>query len=231
VRPALPERDYRTLLKLVQLDLEMHPPPAGIVAFTMRARPAPPQRAQQGLFAAQAPEAGRLEVLLARLRKLVGEGRVGSPELLDSHAPDGFRVNPFVAHAEEAKHPAPPHPARTTSPLRMMRPPLAVHIGMNGGAPAKLFLEGKRFAVRMCSGPWRTSGAWWTHPAWCREEWDVVVTSVGLTEEALTEEALQEKSLTGEALKEAVRQEPPQRSLRLAHDPAAGDWYVLGMYD
>ena len=40
VRPALPERDHRTLLKLIQLDLELHPPQAGIVAFTIRAQPA-----------------------------------------------------------------------------------------------------------------------------------------------------------------------------------------------
>ena len=43
------------------------------------------------------------------------------------------------------------------------------------------------------SGPWRTSGAWWTNPGWCREEWDVVL------------------------------QELPQRCLRLAHDPGAGE--------
>jgi protein ImuB len=135
-------------------------------------------------------------------------------------------VNSFAAQTEEAKHRAPPHRARTISPLRMMRPPLAVRIGMDGGAPAKLFFEGKRFAVRMCSGPWRTSGAWWTHPAWCREEWDVV-----LSEEVLKEKTSAEKVTAAETLKAEARHESPQRSLRLAHDPAAGDWYVLGMYD
>ena len=44
----------------------------------------------------QTPEAGQLEVLLARLRKLLGEDRVGAPELLDSHRPDAFRMVPFV---------------------------------------------------------------------------------------------------------------------------------------
>jgi protein ImuB len=204
VRPALPEQDYHTLLKLVQLDLELHPPPSGIVGFTMRARPAPAPKVQQGLFAAQAPEAGRLEVLLARLRKLMGEGRVGAPELLDSHAPEGFRVNPFAAATEEATQ-AGSQRTRTTSALRMLRPPLAVRIGMNGAAPANLLLEGKRFAVETCSGPWRTSGAWWTHPAWCREEWDVVV-------------------------KDEARNEG-HRCLRLAHEPGGDGWYVLGMYD
>jgi protein ImuB len=182
----------------------------------MRARPAPAPKVQQGLFAAQAPEAGRLEVLLARLRKLVGEGRVGAPELLDSHAPEGFRVNPFAAATEEGpprqKQTGPPR-TRTTSALRILRPPLAVRIGMKGAAPANLLLEGKRFAVETCSGPWRTSGAWWTHPAWCREEWDVVV------KEEVRNEALHETPA-------AV-----QRCLRLAHEPGGDGWYVLGMYD
>jgi protein ImuB len=228
VRPALPERDYHTLLKLVQLDLELHPPPSGVVGFTMRAWPGRAQKVQQGLFAAQAPEAGRLEVLLARLRKLVGEGRVGAPELLDSHAPEGFRVNPFAVHAQDAKQAAPPQYAqnftrnfaRTISTLRMMRPPLAVRIGMNGAAPANLFLEGKHFAVETYSGPWRTNGAWWTHPVWCREEWDVMLKGVVLKGVALQEDS-----------KEDAQDEAPQRCLRLAHDPGTGGWYVLGIYD
>jgi protein ImuB len=61
--------------------------------------------------------------------------------------------------------------------------------------------EGARHIVQSASGPWRSSGAWWTHPAWSREEWDVELN------------------------------EQPQRCLRLAHDPAAGGWYVVGIYD
>ncbi len=95
VRPALPEYNHHTLLKLIQLDLEMYPPQASVIALYMQAQPAPPQTGQQGLFVPQTPEAGQLEVLLARLRKLLGEDRVGAPELLDSHRPDAFRLVPF----------------------------------------------------------------------------------------------------------------------------------------
>ena len=99
VRPALPESNHHTLLKLIQLDLEMHPPEAAVIAFHMQAQPARPQTVQQGLFVSQTPEAGRLEVLLARLRKLLGEDRIGTPELLDSHRPDAFRMAPFLPNA------------------------------------------------------------------------------------------------------------------------------------
>jgi protein ImuB len=214
VRPALPERDHRTLLKLVQLDIELHPPRAGVTAFTMRAQPARPRKVQQGLFAPQSPEAGRLEILLARLRKLVGEDRVGAVELLDSHAPDAFRITSFSSGPAQAHiHPSngksdrrwgpletPSHRLRISA-LRKMRPPMAVHIGMSGSSPATLILDGKRLAVQTYSGPWRTSGAWWSNADWCREEWDVV-------------------------LKEAQ-----QRCLRLAYDPGANCWYLIGIYD
>lgn len=200
VRPALPERDCHTLLKLIQLDLELHPPQAAIRAFTLRAQPARPQRAQQGLFAPRSPEAGRLEVLVARLRKLVGEERVGTPELLDSHAPDAFRMVPFVPNADNRRQQTSPDHLRTPA-LRMVRPPLVVGIGMNGSTPATLFLEGQRFAVQTHSGPWRTSGAWWTNSDWCREEWDITLN------------------------------DSQRRCLRLAYDPGASCWYLIGIYD
>jgi protein ImuB len=201
VRPTLPERNRLTLLKLIQLDLELHPPEAAVIALRVTTYPARAQIAQHGLFAAQAPEAGRMEILLARLRKLVGEGRVGAPELLDSHAPEAFRVTDFQI-VQAARH-TDVHaaPEQRALAVRMARPPQSVDVEMRGDAPCAMRYEGKRLMLQISSGPWRTSGAWWTNPAWCREEWDVTV------------------------------QEQPQRCLRLAHDPSASCWYVIGVYD
>lgn len=170
VRPALPESNHQTLLKLVQLDLETHPPEAAVIALYVQAQPARPQTVQQGLFAAQTPEAGRLEVLLARLRKLVGEDRVGAPELLDSHRPDAFRMAPFLplANARASVAPNIPSPA-----LRMLRPPRTLHVEMRDSRLIALFLDGQKLPVQEASGPWKASGAWWTLSEWCREEWDV----------------------------------------------------------
>jgi protein ImuB len=200
VRPALPERDRLTLLKLIQLDLELHPPEAAIIALRLTAHPARLPVAQQGLFAAQAPEAGHLEILLARLRKLVGEGRVGAPELLDTHAPEPFRLVNFeiAQSASVRKTSAPPQHAPA---MRMVRPPRAIAVELRDDTPAAMHYEGHRLILQAGSGPWRISGSWWTHPGWCREEWDVVL------------------------------KEEPQRCLRLAHDPSASCWYVIGIYD
>ena len=169
---------------------------AAVVALRIEAHPARPQSAQQGLFAAQAPEAGRLEILLARLRKLVGEERVGAPELIDTHAPEAFRVTNFETWRNGSSRCAPARLIATyrnslptcersaTSAtqslipswhLRMVRPPRAIAVELHGKTPAAMYYEGQRLTLQAASGPWRTSGAWWTHPAWCREEWDVVL--------------------------------------------------------
>ena len=170
VRPALPLEDKPTLLKLLQLDLETHPPNAAILSVELHAQSAAPYRAQHGLFLPQAPEPGRLEVLLARLRKLLGEDRVGSVELKDDHRPNAFRVVPF----------APPPPKKcapsslsVATALRVCRPPQTVGVTLVGNAPVRVFWEGRRYTVREIAGPWRVSGQWWSEANWCREEWDV----------------------------------------------------------
>ena len=173
VRPALPEWSYQTLLKLVQLDLELHPPEAAVIALHLVAQPARSQTVQHGLFTPQTPEAGRLEILLARLRKLVGEDRVGAAELLDSHCPEAFRMAPFVPGTNHTS------PTSVTQPcpsvLRILRPPRAIRVEMSIARLAAFFLEGQKFIVRKDSGPWKANGAWWTYPDWSREEWDVAL--------------------------------------------------------
>ncbi len=170
VRPALPLEDKPTLLKLLQLDLETHPPSAAILKLELSAQSAAPYRAQHGLFLPQAPEPGRLEILLARLRKLLGEERVGSVELKDDHRPNAFRMVPF----------APPAPKQSEQPsfsvataLRVCRPPQAVSVALVEDAPVRVFWDGQRYVVHEIAGPWRVSGQWWSEANWCREEWDV----------------------------------------------------------
>ena len=199
IRPALPLHDKSTLLKLLQLDLETYPPSAAIVSLELHAQSAPPYRAQHGLFLPQAPEPGVLEVTLARLRKLLGDERVGSIELKDDHRPNAFRMIPY----------APPPPAKSEklplsvpTALRIYRPPQAVGVTLVGSAPARVFWEGQRYAVREIAGPWRVNGQWWSEANWCREEWDVRLATESI-----------------------------ERVCRIAFDPRSRYWYVQGTYD
>ena len=98
-----PMRDHKVFLKLLLLDAEAHPPLAAVVAVSINCEPVKPRVLQTGLFIPLAPEPAKLELTLARLAKLVGLENVGSPELLDTHRPDAFRVKRFELKEQRSK--------------------------------------------------------------------------------------------------------------------------------
>ena len=175
VRPALPLQDTPTLLKLMQLDLEAHPPSAEIVAVELHAQSARPYRAQHGLFLPQAPEPGQTEILLAKLRKLLGEDRVGSPELVDHHRPNAFRMAPFTPPAPHSVE----HRRSMSVPvaLRVSRPPQVIRVQLLNDRPARAYWNATAYLVAEAAGPELVDGEWWTEAQWCREEWDVRLTA------------------------------------------------------
>ncbi len=96
LRLPVPLLDSRIFLKLLQLDLKAHPPGAPIIKIRLAAEPARPRAAQSGLFLPPTPETEKLELTLARIAAIVGEDKVGSLELLDTHRPEGFRMQRFA---------------------------------------------------------------------------------------------------------------------------------------
>jgi protein ImuB len=88
--------DAKVFLKLLQLDLQAHPPGAPIVKIHLSADPARPRALQSGLFQPVFPEPEKLELTLARIAGIVGEGRVGSVELVDTHREGAFAVRHFA---------------------------------------------------------------------------------------------------------------------------------------
>src|SRR5882672_11071714 len=96
-------RDHKVFLKLLLLDTEMHPPPAAVVGVSISCEPVKPRVLQTGLFIPLAPEPEKLELMLARLAKLVGGENIGSPELIDTHRPDAFRMKRFVLKGKVAR--------------------------------------------------------------------------------------------------------------------------------
>ena len=182
-----PMRDPRVLRTLLSLDLESHPPSAGIDVVTIEIDPAPSRIVQFSLLERAVPSPETVATLTARLNALVGEDRCGSPVLLDSHRPDAFELRP--AFAEASARQAEVRKKRTRceveadgSPviLRRFRPPVAVRVTTDCGRPAHVAIDRKGMPggrVEQYAGPWRTSGAWWHAGGlhWDRDEWDVAV--------------------------------------------------------
>ena len=173
IRPATPSQNREALLKLLNLELQAKPPQSGVLTATLEAEPSKPRTAQRGLFQTQFPEPDKLDLLLARLRSIAGEGNVGSPTLENSYREDAFMVSPFeprlVGSTEEINQPS-------RIAMRLFRPPQAVRVTCWDNQPRMLFWQGMRMPVQTCAGPWHSSGSWWDSSSWEDDLWDVVMT-------------------------------------------------------
>jgi protein ImuB len=170
IRPALPTIDRKFLLKLLHLEIGAHPPPAAVTALTLCAEAGQSSKAQLGLFAPQTPEPSRLDVTLARLKAIVGEDRVGSPVLEDTHRPGSFHMEGFSLAVQTTE----PAQARTRMALRRMRPPIPVRVALRNLKPSTFRSRENSFDVIDAYGPWKTAGCWWSTDGWNLEEWDVL---------------------------------------------------------
>jgi protein ImuB len=171
VRPALPTNDRPLWLKLLQLDLEAHPPQAAIVAVTLTVEPGSTSKVQLGLFAPQLPEPMRLDVTLARIRALVGDECVGSPVLRDTNQPDGFRVEPFKVPSVHSSSSA---TISSSAAMRQLRPPESASITLRDRQPASFVFRDCRYEVEHAYGPWLAEGDWWNRQTWALEQWDLI---------------------------------------------------------
>lgn len=174
VRPALPTNDRPLWLKLLQLDLEAHPPPAAIIAVILTAEPGSTSKVQLGLFSPQRPEPMRLDVTLARIRALVGDECVGSPVLRDTNQRDGFRVEPFKIPLAPSVHSSSFASVSSPAAMRQLRPPERASITLRDRQPASLVFRDCRYEVEHAYGPWLAEGDWWNRQTWALEQWDLI---------------------------------------------------------
>jgi protein ImuB len=172
-----PIKDPKVLRTLALLDLESHPPAAGIDSVTIRVEPTAARTLQHSLLERARPRPDQISTLMARLMALMGERRVGRPVLVDSHRPGAFEMAPFTG--EDAAHPsaAPDVPVRAPA-LRRFRQPLVATVIIEDGYPVRLRVSSRTDTITgghvvTCAGPWRTSGDWWADTAWDHDEWDV----------------------------------------------------------
>jgi protein ImuB len=168
----VPLDDSRSILKILQLHLEHYGPQAPVTGFLLQIDPVDPRRVQGGLFLPPTPAPDKLQITIARIAGMVGEGNVGSPEMLDTHRPDAFRLRPLVADTLPPRLPGPPNPSLKLA-LRIFRPALSARVRIVRTRPQEVIASGVEGKVIEAAGPWRTSGDWWTESPWARDEWDV----------------------------------------------------------
>jgi protein ImuB len=199
-----PVQDAKLLLKLLRLRLQASSPKAPVQKIQMRAEPDRPLAIQCGLFLAAVPDPDKLELTLARIASVVGEDNVGSPELLDCHKPDAFRMQRFVAKEQAGSEQKEMEDSKIG--FRVIRPRVAARVEFQGGQPIYVWFQGKSGKVVHASGPWRCSGEWWQERGWHEDAWDLEVRVGG-------EEKL------------------PSVAYCIVFDSLQKEWFLRGSYD
>ncbi len=170
-------RDPRVLRTLALLDLESHPPGAGIDGVTVRVEPTPGRVLQFSLLERALPAPEQLSTLVARLSALMGQDRCGSARTVDTYRPGAFAMVPFaveqvppVAAPGCMLESAAPRDAggaasvAVAPALRRFRHPLPIRVQLDGTRPARVTADRSGIPtghVEMAAGPWRSSGDWW----------------------------------------------------------------------
>ena len=170
IQPALPTDNRKLLLKLMHLDLQAHPPSDSVTDILLSAETGDPSKVQLGLFSPQLPEAGRLDVTLARIAALVGEDRVGTPELKDTHQPDRFAIAGFKVAETKPNN----KKIMQRSAVRRLRPEETIAMFLRNERPVEFRFRSTSYRIERAWGPWQMSSSWWNGEAWSVEEWDVV---------------------------------------------------------
>jgi protein ImuB len=259
LRLPTPMLDVKIFLKLLQLDLQAHPPGAPIVKIHLSANPARPRGLQSGLFQPVFPEPEKLELTLARIAGIVGEGRVGSVELLDTHREGAFALRHFAPG-----EPAPTEPQgtqsgnrkknmsmpKTGSPcefevtikenakekmsaviaLRLFRPPLGASVTVREAKPVRMrCLEREDIAGEIV---W-TAGPWRSSGDWSEQEgWSREEWDIAVPTESSCQ--LPVPSCQSNEREPTTGNRQPATGLvlyRLVQDKLSGNWFVEGMYD
>jgi protein ImuB len=148
-----------------------------VAGVRLVAAPARPPEKQDGLFDTGLRDPASFWENIARIAAIVGDDRVGTPVMIDTHRPDAFTMEkPAEAVAPQAQ--APVHPAYGLT-LRRFRPPWPVCVDCDAGQPA--LLQG-RLEGRVCAalGPWLAEGDWWKPQAWAVETWRVEMAGGGV---------------------------------------------------
>jgi protein ImuB len=169
-----PTNDVDLLFRMLQTHLESFKSEHPIVAVALRVEPSRPGSQQFGLFEIALRNPQQLYETLARLTALIGNDRVGTPILEQTHRPDAFRMEPFAWTRNDG-------PSRTGTfisreekskpALRRFRPPARTSIFIS--EHRHLESDKVRGQIIEQAGPFLLSGNWWDEKSWVRAEWDM----------------------------------------------------------
>lgn len=177
IKTSFPTLDKTFWLKLINLRVALDPPEAAILSVSAVAHFTKPRSNQKSLYAVSRPEPESLLLTINKLNRLVGQGQVGVPVLLNQRLSE-----PFTLDAEKSPKGIDNLQSREKEAIiafTYFRPPLKAEVVVRDRH--LVFIKTRDFSghVKDCSGVWRTNSKWWDTP-WKSQEWDVEIENHGI---------------------------------------------------
>lgn len=159
-----PSLDLRVWLRTLTLELQTRPPAAAVVGLSIRTEGQPRRQDQLDLFRPPGPGSVELDRTLAELETLCGRERIGAPRLADNHRPDRSEHGPFEPARAGSAALDPSERKNETCPLavRALRPPVRAEVRLEANTPCSIRSAVTSGRIVTISGPWRTTGGWWS---------------------------------------------------------------------
>jgi len=202
VELAAPTREVASLLSLCRSVIERRPPGAMVRGLRVMAQGAAPRQEQLSLFGRPTVAPEKLATALAKVAAIVGDDRVGSPVLADSHVYESFTLGRFDPPPPPASDGVPcageAAPGYGVAALRLFRPPLPAEVRQGRDGPQALRAGSVAGWIVTFAGPWRLDVGWHGEPI-CRDAFDVELSDGAV--------------------------------YRLVQDARSGRWSLLGRYD
>ena len=177
IKTSFPTLEKTFWLKLVNLRISLDPPESEIISIKIVSYFTRPRPAQKGLYSVSRPDPENLLLTVNKIKRLVGEGNVGVPVLLDQQLAEAFEID--SEELPKGKERVEIRSENSVIALSYFHPPLAAEVLVRD--KRLVFIRTQFFQGRVLeySGVWKGSSKWW-EKSWKTQEWDVQIEKQGV---------------------------------------------------
>ncbi|REJ76147.1 MAG: hypothetical protein DWQ47_11055 [Acidobacteria bacterium] len=170
VRLVFPVLNEKIWLRQIVSKVEQDPPEFGIECVEAEFESCRPRVVQNNLYSGAVLEPENLDLVVSKLKKVVGVKDIGVPRLRDSWSrPFSMTENlsPLTREFDEKAGEV------VFAAYYRYPKPVRARIAFENGMPRVISIKGKRQMIRTAAGPWRADAEWHRADVFARDEWDV----------------------------------------------------------
>ncbi len=170
VRIVFPVLNEKIWLRQAVSKIEADPPEFGIECVEAEFESCRPRAVQNNLYSGAVLEPENLDLVVSKLKKVVGVKEIGVPQLRDSWSRPFALTENLAGLTRDVDEKA--AEIIFSAYFRYARP-LKARIGFENGMPRTISIAGKTQSVKIAAGPWRTDAEWHKASVFARDEWDI----------------------------------------------------------